>query len=504
MPGSVSRSQSGLSQSSFSSAPSVVSRFEDGASNELLDWGEGFVVGVYGVLFTIVKERYNTGVRWLLIKLALDFAQLFTVVFKPSDGWIIDEDLWLWKLLRMLQFVDWIRPRGYSIFLAALYTMIGLLAVAVALSAWVAWCFQHRSFPFVWPIKVLRVYANIFFHVLDVATLTLLQLPFDCRWIGYRQEVQNHLAIFPSMVCTEMPHVAHMSAAGLALLTYLVMALCNLMADFELNPTTRNLYAISNSEVEVRAFGVKFLMTVFTYAVGWRKVQNLLELCLSCYLAWLYLKWQPHLFGWVNHLRVGLYCSIATVSVGSVMLSFRPDATKPFRQATTTALLASMGVMLVLGAAASYVRLKLWSNYVLMRYRTAPAGQKARRIYKFKDAREVEIVARVCRRWTDQHYELLDVKAAKEAEIIIKGGMQLFPDSAYMRITYVNFLIDVLESSQTGYSQLQTAKKCNPNLIERFAIFAREQASRGRCAGASGRAGGRAPAGAPLAGPGSA
>ncbi len=81
----------------------------------------------------------------------------------------------------------------------------------------------------------------------------------------------------------------------------------------------------------------------------------------------------------------------------------------------------------------------------------------------------------MCRKWTDQHYEVLDRVAAKEAEIIIKGGMQLFPNDAYMIITYVNLLVDVLESTQTGYSQLQAAKKCTPNLMERFAIFAREQ-----------------------------
>jgi hypothetical protein len=40
--------------------------------------------------------------------------------------------------------------QGYMIFLAALYTMIGLLAFALVLSAWVAWCFQQRSFPAVW------------------------------------------------------------------------------------------------------------------------------------------------------------------------------------------------------------------------------------------------------------------------------------------------------------------------------------------------------------------
>lgn len=62
-----------------------------------------------------------------------------------------------------------------------------------------------------------------------------------------------------------------------------------------------------------------------------------------------------------------------------------------------------------------------------------------------------------------------------QAEIIIKAGMQIFPNNAYVLILYSNLLIDVMESTQTGYSQLQAAKKCNPNIMERFAIFVREQ-----------------------------
>mgnify|MGYP001807168560 CR=1 FL=1 len=139
--------------------------------------------------------------------------------------------------------------------------------------------------------------------------------------------------------------------------------------------------------------------------------------------------------------------------------------------------------------------------------------------------------------------KVLDRAAVKEAEIVIKGGMQLFPTNAFMvrhltrvcgrdlehngdaksmrcrvcmrcrvrpavisrltsrgafactvstlapcafiplatqAITYVNFLIDVLESTQTGNSQLTAAKKLNPTLMERFAIFTREQVRRQR------------------------
>lgn len=70
-----------------------------------------------------------------------------------------------------------------------------------------------------------------------------------------------------------------------------------------------------------------------------------------------------------------------------------------------------------------------------------------------------------------------------QAEIIIKGGMQIFPSSAYLIIIYSNLLIDVMESTHTGYSQLQLARKCNPNFTERFAIFVREQVRRPRSLG---------------------
>lgn len=48
---------------------------------------------------------------------------------------------------------------------------------------------------------------------------------------------------------------------------------------------------------------------------------------------------------------------------------------------------------MAVAALVSYVRLTWWTMYVLMRYRTAPPGQKARRIYKFKNAREVRLAS---------------------------------------------------------------------------------------------------------------
>lgn len=42
---------------------------------------------------------------------------------------------------------------------------------------------------------------------------------------------------------------------------------------------------------------------------------------------------------------------------------------------------------------------------------------------------------------------------------MIKAGLQLFPGRCYMLILYSNYLIDVLDNSQTGYSQMAAAKQ---------------------------------------------
>ncbi len=63
------------------------------------------------------------------------------------------------------------------------------------------------------------------------------------------------------------------------------------------------------------------------------------------------------------------------------------------------------------------------------------------RIYKFTDAREVEIASRCCRKWVDDDH--LDEDEVHLAERIIKAGMQQLPRDPYMVIWWSSFLIDV-------------------------------------------------------------
>ncbi|EFJ49262.1 phosphate acetyltransferase [Volvox carteri f. nagariensis] len=457
---------------------------------DILDNSSALQAGIFGVLFTVTKEKYNTGWRFLTLKLVLDYLQLFTLTFTDTEPWVFDDKNILWKVAQTVNIDQVVAPLGYNFFIGLLYIMVGLLMLMMGLSLWVAWCFKNRSFPSVWPIKVLRVYAYLFFQILDVLTLSLFQVPFNCRYIGYDPKEVDYMANYPDVKCSAFPHVVHMVTSGCALLVFVVFALLNLGADFELSPLEKGLLTVANGQVEVQAFVVKFAMTFVSYAIGWEKVRLVLLLVLAAALTYLYLRWSPHLVSWVNHLRVGLYTSVLLSAVLAVVLvhgpAGPPEALEAHRRRITTLLWALIGPAALLGAAASYCRLNVWSAYVLKRFREGPPGEKARRIYKFGDPREVEIVSRVCRKWVDQHREILDKRAVKEGEIIIKAGLQLFPGRCYMLILYSNYLIDVLDNSQTGYSQMAAAKQAGPDWMQRFAIFAREQEQLQRLSSARG------------------
>jgi hypothetical protein len=232
--------------------------------------------------------------------------------------------------------------------------------------------------------------------------------------------------------------------------------------------------------VEVQAFLIKFALTFLNYALGdeLQKLRLVLTLILATMLFWLYLRWAPHLIDWVNHLRCGLYASILLVASLAVALVYGPKdpaAQVAHHQRVTLLLWALLGPSMLLGAAASYLRVNVWRRWVLGRFARAAPGTKTKHIYKFGDPREVEVVSRCCRKWTDAHREVLDRGAVRDGELILRAGLQLFPGRCEMLILWSNYLISVLDNSPSGYSQMAAARQAKPGWQQRFAIFAREQ-----------------------------
>lgn len=65
-----------------------------GGDQDLLDENASIQAGIFGVLYTLAKEKYDSSKKFAVAKLVLDFVQVFLLLVGKDFGWYIDEDLW--------------------------------------------------------------------------------------------------------------------------------------------------------------------------------------------------------------------------------------------------------------------------------------------------------------------------------------------------------------------------------------------------------------------------
>lgn len=67
----------------------------EASGTDLLDTSSTVQNGVFGVLFTVTKEKFTNGWRFFILRFSLDFIQLFSLVFYPAIyGWNVNQSLW--------------------------------------------------------------------------------------------------------------------------------------------------------------------------------------------------------------------------------------------------------------------------------------------------------------------------------------------------------------------------------------------------------------------------
>ena len=72
-------------------------------------------------------------------------------------------------------------PTGsYSFWLAFFYILVFLMAASLGLCVYVAICFKSGSFPYVWPVKLLRAIVSVIFSVLFVSALDVFLVGVAC------------------------------------------------------------------------------------------------------------------------------------------------------------------------------------------------------------------------------------------------------------------------------------------------------------------------------------
>ncbi|KAG2492488.1 hypothetical protein HYH03_009153 [Edaphochlamys debaryana] len=475
MPGAPSVASSASGMSGAPELPKIRDdKSKDGKDGE--DGGEivqrtGLEGAVFGVLFTLSQEKNTQHIfyHWIIIKILLDAWQLFVQILTPEYGWDINPQGTWWRCLSVLSF-GWLGDIGYGLYVGLLYAVAALLALNIALCVWVAVSFKQQKFDYVWPIKMVRGFSYVFIQVFDVTSLNFLQLGISCNYTGDAGP-RLHMAIFPSYSCSAMPQLAQCIVSGILLGVFVLVAMLVNLSEVEVNPASRSPQALGHSGAEVWSFFIKFLMTLVSTFLGWPKVAAGAYLALTLWLAWCYLRWVPHLVGWVNDLKGGVAVAMVFVAGLQVAVVFCAPS---LGHTLTNVLAVGLGPAFAAGVLATYLRRRLFTWAVLRAFRTTDTEKiKPQDVYGFLDPRDVEVAARCARVWADRY--TLDKAAVGRAQDIIKAGLARFPQSAFAGLVHADFLLDVLGFSQTGGKQLEAARKLDPSLLCRFMLFVRRQ-----------------------------
>jgi len=453
----------GSAMTSATAAGSKLLKDAEG-DGELEGGSSGFKTGLFGVLYTLAKEKINDSKKVAIITLVVDFLLVAVLFFSPLHfPWAVDPELWVYKLMWWLEFHKPISYQGYTFYLAIFYLVVGTLYASVALCVYTAWCFKNNNFPFVWPIKVLRIVISLFFGIFYIVSLNVFLTAVECNPVprsalaagGHRRlmaaspaaaggaahgsgETLVYAQLLFGQECLAPPHLIHASIALLSGLTFAACALLLAMADHELEPMCRSLLGAPHSMTELATMALKTVITVADITLRWHpRLQTALFLISTTIILYLHIRQVPYYTAWINSFRAGL-CAMwfwislnlfinVWLSTGHVDDSWHYHYDKaPHQDVLTKSMHYGLGPAFALGCLAAYLRLwYMWA--VALRFRAWTPGVKYKSIFKFDSDFDVEVASRVARVWDEDGG--LDPVAIELAETVIKGGLAQFPAS---------------------------------------------------------------------------
>eukprot|EP00891_Asterochloris_glomerata_P000486 jgi/Astpho2/486/Aster-x0440 len=199
---------------------------------------------VFGVLFTLSKEKLNTSWKYAMAVIILDFLQLSVFNLSPWFPWAFDKHIWVYRVFEYSQLQRLAQAGGQTVF----YIFMSLIAVIVVFSGclclFVAQNFRANSFPYIWPIKLLRFSVSIFFDMFYVSSLAFLITGSNCKIIHAHPP---HWIPEHTVECFTMPHIIIFALGIITGIIAIVIAFFMSIAATDLEPDTKDLLGRAQS-----------------------------------------------------------------------------------------------------------------------------------------------------------------------------------------------------------------------------------------------------------------
>eukprot|EP00898_Chlorokybus_atmophyticus_P008160 jgi/Chlat1/8345/Chrsp8S00675 len=451
---------------------------ENDGVKDLLKKDSSVQDAVFGVLYTLSKEKYARSKKFALIAIVLDYFQMLVFMVGQPFPWHIDTGSVLFKLISYVQLNNPLVALGHTSYLVVFLLLSIMLLGSAALCGFVAHNFKTGHFPYVWPIKLLRFFISIFFSIFYISSLNTFMISFDCRFRHLPAGTAPYVEAFPEQKCL---NASNMFLAGFGVcmcVLFFAIALLLELAESEQDPLTDNVLGSPDSREGIIIFLLKTVMTIVTTLASnaeYMKLQAIVLLFASWVMEYRVIRWVPCYSPFVNRFRSALFCSLAAQAATLMLLVLVPAAS----QALTVLMVVLSFLSLPAGWFALEFRLRRVlrvANKFLNQPVKAP-GEDEEELHDFRDPQEVEICSRCLRVGEKKRKRVMvqDEAQVNAAELILLTGLAQFPDSPFLHVVYASFLIRLRKNQVQAQFHMEKARGLNPGVRERFMIFVRDR-----------------------------
>jgi len=473
-------------RSTSSSVPSSVTSEGNGEmalvdllSTNKTDYEDGF----FGVLYTLSQAGtcFWVSPYFLAARLLLDFLQIVSFPLQAADwsqqGGLHD----VWNAASLFQGQNLFALGGYRFFLIVTALISVIVIGSFSLCMYVGYYFKTDVFSYAWPLQLVWLFLNMFGSVFYVSILSTFFTLLNCQTNEFGEK---KLVKFADTDCWGVPNAPFAALAIVVSLLLGAAALAMAVAAFDANPRTPNLMGLGHTRVVVRVVlcqtGMSLTMFLSEYPI-WREI---LLLACSSWMTYVMMKYMPYYHGWVNWVQCGLYVVVVWVNIWSTLVALIAPSSNAENAQLALSFVALIGIPFAFVAGLFLTRFRLGRFHGLKACRQRAGDSTIEVSSRIKLPYQFEIAARfvnVPKTGTEQHIEVADT--------ILQTGAWGNGTSAHMHLAYSNFLLEVRGNVLRAANVLNEARKLQPDVTERFAIFSRDQDAINRQAEATGENG---------------
>eukprot|EP00741_Cyanophora_paradoxa_P022881 tig00021522_g22101.t1 len=435
---------------------------------------------IFSVLY-VMRGKSEQHRRVVILSLLIDFAQLLAFPLDQRFNWVWPPGASnLISVFASIVPYNFLEYSPYSVFAYVFAATTLLVVLSFADAIWVLNNFRKNHFPFMWPIKVLKVVVALFFKSLYLSTISILLRALDCN---YSSPAPFVLRQFPTYGCWGFPNGLLAVVAVLATAGVIAFAIALAMIENEPNPATESLEATASSTAAVESvIGRAFLALSAVLLQSYPFMLALVNGLINTFIGYRIYHFLPFYNLRMNCARVAMQAVVSWACFCAFALTFLPGV--------ALAITVAFGVGVPAVAAAFWLlTLRRFSRMCNARLVGVDVAGQAAYFGRLESPEHVEIAARFVRNARDPKTDQIDEELVDRAEAVYQHGIKEYPRSALVYLAFSNFVRVFRDNAQLEFTYVDRSRHLPLSFPLRYALFCKDREKDAKSSAAGGEGG---------------